>query len=95
LASLQWKTLELWQRRAELGNSPSGARADQAHPLSPSATMCAGPTITQGDIKLRCVTRPDELRAMSMGPESAEEPAHRRDGSADLPHRLITRCAEM
>jgi len=34
LAFVLWKTLELWQRRAELGNSPAHrARGDQAHSL--------------------------------------------------------------
>ncbi len=61
LAFVLWKTLELWQRRAELGNSPRTVLEEikriQCH------DVCL-PTLTHGEIRLRCVTQPDELQSM-------------------------------
>jgi transposase len=61
LAFVLWKTLELWQRRAELGNSPRTVLEEikriQCH------DVCL-PTTTHGEIKLRCVTQPDDLQSM-------------------------------
>ena len=61
LAFVLWKTLELWQRRAELGNSPRTVleeiRRIQCH------DVCL-PTVTHGEIRLRCVTQPDELQSL-------------------------------
>ena len=61
LAFVLWKTLELWQRRADLGNSPRTVLEEikriQCH------DVCL-PTTTHGEIRLRCVTQPDELQSM-------------------------------
>jgi len=61
LAFVLWKTLELWQRRAELGNSPRTVLEEikriQCH------DVCL-PTTTHGEIRLRCVTQPDELQSL-------------------------------
>src|SRR5579863_659778 len=61
LAFVLWKTLELWQRRAELGNSPRTVLEEikriQCH------DVCL-PTATHGEIRLRCVTQPDELQSV-------------------------------
>ena len=61
LAFVLWKTLELWQRRAELGNSPRTVLEEikriQCH------DVCL-PTATHGEIRLRCVTQPDELQSL-------------------------------
>ena len=61
LAFVLWKTLELWQRRAELGNSPRTVLEEikriQCH------DVCL-PTLSHGEIRLRCVTQPDELQSL-------------------------------
>jgi transposase len=61
LAFVLWKTLELWQRRADLGNSPRTVLEEikriQCH------DVCL-PTTTHGEIRLRCVTQPDDLQSM-------------------------------
>jgi transposase len=61
LAFVLWKTLELWQRRAELGNSPRTVLEEikriQCH------DVCL-PTATHGEIRLRCVTQPDDLQSL-------------------------------
>jgi transposase len=61
LAFVLWKTLELWQRRAELGNSPRTVLEEikriQCH------DVCL-PTTTHGEIRLRCVTQPDDLQSL-------------------------------
>jgi hypothetical protein len=48
-ALVLWKTLEFWQRRAEVGSSPRTVLEEikriHCHPL---ATTCAGPTTTRG-----------------------------------------------
>jgi hypothetical protein len=61
LAFVLWKTLELWQRRTELGNSPRTVLEEikriQCH------DVCL-PTTTHGEIRLRCVTQPDDLQSL-------------------------------
>ena len=61
LAFVLWKTLELWQRRAELGNSPRTVLEEikriQCH------DVCL-PTTTHGEIKLRCVTQLSAVSAI-------------------------------
>lgn len=52
------------------------------------------PTAAHGEIKRRCVTQPDELQSLlldRLGIAQPKAPAHRRDGTADRPHRLISR----
>jgi transposase len=60
LAFVLWKTLELWQRRADLGNSP---RTVLEEIKRIQCNVCL-PTTTHGEIRLRCVTQPDELQSM-------------------------------
>jgi hypothetical protein len=56
LAFVLWKTLDLWQARAGLGNSPRTLLEEleriQAHDV-------ILPAHTHGEIRLRCVTQPD------------------------------------
>lgn len=60
LAFVLWKTLELWQERAGLGNSPRTLLEEleriQAHDV-------ILPTHTHGEIRLRCVMQPDAAQA--------------------------------
>jgi transposase len=56
LAFVLWKTLEMWQQRAGLGNSPRTILEELARIQSHDVVL---PTATHGEIRLRCVTQPD------------------------------------
>jgi transposase len=60
LAFVLWKTLEMWQSRAGLGNSPATVLEELARIQSHDVIL---PTPTHGNIRLRCVTQPDEAQA--------------------------------
>jgi transposase len=85
LAFVLWKTLELWQRRAELGNSPRTVLEEikriQCH------DVCL-PTTTHGEIKLRCVTQPDELQSMLLDRLGITLPKRLRIDETELPIAL-------
>jgi transposase len=85
LAFVLWKTLELWQRRADLGNSPRTVLEEikriQCH------DVCL-PTTTHGEIKLRCVTQPDELQSMLLDRLGITLPKRLRIDEIDLPITL-------
>jgi transposase len=61
LAFVLWKTLELWQQRAGLGNSPRTVLEELARIHSHDVVL---PTTTLGEIRLRCVTQPDAAQAV-------------------------------
>src|SRR5258705_11575139 len=56
LAFVLWKSLEMWQQRAGLGNSPRTLLQELARIQSHDIVL---PTATHGQIRLRCVTQPD------------------------------------
>lgn len=56
-----WKTLELWQRQAGLGNSPRTVLEEIKRIHSHDVIL---PTTTHGELRLRCITQPDPLQAM-------------------------------
>jgi transposase len=60
LAFVLWKSLEMWQRRAGLGNSPRTILEELARIQSHDVVL---PTATHGQIRLRCVTQPDAAQA--------------------------------
>ncbi|HEX4077329.1 MAG TPA: hypothetical protein VHX61_00435, partial [Rhizomicrobium sp.] len=60
LAFVLWKSLEMWQSRAGLGNSPRTVLEELARIQSHDVVML---TPTHGYIRLRCVTRPDPAQA--------------------------------
>lgn len=60
LAFVLWKTLEMWQQRAGLGNSPRTVLEELARIQSHDVIL---PTITHEQIRLRCVTHPDPAQA--------------------------------
>lgn len=60
LAFVLWKTLELWQERAGLGNSPRTLLEELARIHSQDVIL---PTQDHGNIRLRCVTQPDAAQA--------------------------------
>src|SRR6202790_5340762 len=55
-----WKSLEMWQSRAGLGNSPRTILEELARIQSQEVVL---PTAAQGQIRLRCVTQPDPAQA--------------------------------
>lgn len=60
LAFVLWKTLEMWQSRAGLGNSPRTILEELARIHSNDVIL---PTQAHGEIRLRCVTQPDAAQA--------------------------------
>lgn len=60
LAFVLWKSLEMWQQRTGLGNSPRTILEGLAHIQSHDVVL---PTATHGEIRLRCVTQPDPAQA--------------------------------
>ncbi len=60
LAFVLWKTLEMWQQRAGLGNSPRTLLEEFARIQSHDVIL---PMQTQGEVRLRCVTQPDAAQA--------------------------------
>jgi len=60
LAFVLWKTLELWQERAGLGNSPRTLLEELARIQAHDVLL---PTATHGNIRLRCITQPDAAQA--------------------------------
>jgi transposase len=60
LAFVLWKSLEMWQQRAGLGNSPRTILEELARIQSHDVML---PTATHGQIRLRCVTQPDPAQA--------------------------------
>jgi transposase len=60
LAFVLWKSLEMWQQRASLGNSPRTLLEELARVQSNDVIL---PTATHGEIRLRCITQPDAAQA--------------------------------
>jgi transposase len=60
LAFVLWKTLEMWQQRAGLGNSPRTVLEELARIQSHDVIL---PTPTHGGIRLRCIAQPDPAQA--------------------------------
>jgi len=77
LAYVLWKTLEQWQRRAGLGQSPRTILAELHRIQSADVVL---PTTDGRELRLRCVVRPDPTQATLL--------AHL---GLDLPQRLRIR----
>jgi transposase len=60
LAFVLWKSLEMWQSRAGLGNSPRTILEELKRIQSQDVVL---PTAAHGQIRLRCVTQPDPAQA--------------------------------
>jgi transposase len=60
LAFVLWKSLEMWQSRAGLGNSPRIMLEELKRIQSQDVVL---PTAAHGQIRLRCVTQPDPAQA--------------------------------
>src|SRR6267142_1594466 len=64
LAFVLWKSLEMWQQRAGLGNSPRTILEELTRIQSHDVVLA---TATHGQIHLRCVTQPDPAQAALLG----------------------------
>lgn len=62
LAYVLWKTLEQWQSRAGLGNSPRTVLQEIAA-INSTDVVLPTATVPQRDLRLRCVVRPDRAQA--------------------------------
>ena len=58
-----WKTLEQWQQRAGLGNSPRTI-LEEIGRIQSTDVVLPWPTKPGRELRLRCVVRPDKAQAM-------------------------------
>jgi transposase len=82
LAFVLWKTLEMWQSRAGLGNSPRTVLEELARIQSHDVVL---PTAAHGQIPLRCVTQPDAAQAALLDRLGVVLPKRMRLAEAELP----------
>ena len=77
LAYVMWKTLEQWQRRAGLGNSPRTILEElgRIQSLDVVAPIADDP---QRELRLRCVVRPDKAQALLLDRLGLELPERLR-----------------
>jgi transposase len=81
LAYVLWKTLEQWQRRAGLGNSPRTILEELARIQSTDVVLPLADR-TRRELRIRCVVRPDKAQAMLLDrlglrlPERLRLPSH-------------------
>jgi transposase len=61
LAFVLWKSLEMWQQRAGLGNSLRTVLEELTRIQSHDVVL---PTAAQGEIRLRCIIQPDPAQAV-------------------------------
>jgi transposase len=81
LAFVLWKSLEMWQQRAGLGNSPRTILEELARIQSHDVVL---PTATHGRIRLRCVTQPDAAQAALLDRLGIVLPKRMRIAEPDL-----------
>ena len=60
LAFVLWKSLEMWQQRAGLGNSPATILEELARIQAHDVVL---PTAAHDEIRLRCIAQPDDAQA--------------------------------
>jgi transposase len=82
LAFVLWKTLEMWQQRSGLGNSPRTVLDEIARIQSHDVIL---PTTTHGEIRLRCIAQPDPPQAALLDRLGLVLPKRMRADDLDLP----------
>ena len=87
LAFVLWKSLEMWQSRAGLGNSPRTVLEELARIQSHDVVL---PTTTHGQIRLRCVTQPDAAQAALLDRLGVVLPKRMRLAEHELPNVALT-----
>jgi transposase len=85
LAFVLWKSLEMWQQRSGLGNSPRTVLDELARIQSHDVIL---PTTTHGDIRLRCIAQPDDAQALLLDRLGIVLPKRMRTDDLDLPLAL-------
>jgi transposase len=81
-AFVLWKSLEMWQQRAGLGNSPRTILEELARIQSHDVVL---PTATHGAVRLRCVTQPDHTQAALLDRLGIVLPKRMRLAEPELP----------
>jgi transposase len=87
LAFVLWKSLEMWQSRAGLGNSPRTVLEELARIQSHDVVL---PTATHGQIHLRCVTQPDAAQAALLDRLGIVLPKRMRLAEHELPALAVS-----
>jgi hypothetical protein len=87
LAFVLWKSLEMWQQRAGLGNSPRTILEECAMIQSHDVVL---PTPTHGNIRLRCVTQPDPAQAALFDRLGIILPKRMRLSENQIPHLALS-----
>jgi transposase len=87
LAFVLWKSLEMWQQRAGLGNSPRTVLEELARIQSHDVVL---PTPSHGQIRLRCITQPDPAQAALLDRLGIVLPKRMRLAEPDLPALAIS-----
>lgn len=82
LAFVLWKTLEMWQQRAGLGNSPRTVLEEFARIQSHDVVL---PMQAAGEVRLRCVTQPDAAQSVLLERLGMVLPKRLRMPDIDLP----------
>jgi transposase len=82
LAFVLWKTLEMWQSRAGLGNAPRTVLEELQRIQSHDVVL---PTATRDQLRLRCVTQPDPAQAALLDRLGILLPKRMRLAEANLP----------
>ena len=86
LAFVLWKTLEMWQSRAGLGNAPRTVLEELQRIQSHDVIL---PTATHGEIRLRCVAHPDAPQAALLDRLGIILPKRMRSRDSTLPVPLV------
>ena len=86
LAFVLWKSLEMWQQRAGLGNSPRTILEELARIQSNDVVL---PTTTHGQIRLRCVSQADSAQATLLDRLGIVLPNRMRLAKHELPIRAL------
>jgi transposase len=86
LAFVLWKTLEMWQQRAGLGNSPRTVLDELARIQSHDVVL---PTATHGDIRLRCITQPDAAQSTLLDRLGIILPKRMRPDQSEIAANLV------
>jgi transposase len=87
LAFVLWKTLELWQQSAGLGNAPRIILEELARIQSHDVVL---PTATHGHIRLRCVAQPDPAQAALFDRLGVVLPKRMRLSENEMPRLALT-----
>jgi transposase len=82
LAFVLWKSLEMWQQRVGLGNSPRTILEELARIQSHDVVL---PTAAHGQIRLRCVTQPEPAQAALLDRLGIVLPKRMRLNERELP----------